>query len=72
MTGNDATAAKRERTRPTKGRCPICRRPVVTRFVPFCSRRCADVDLTRWLAGTYVIPSDEREEPAPDEQSGGA
>lgn len=43
--------------------CPICRRrPVTPEFKPFCSRRCADVDLARWLGGDYRIPDDE---PAP-------
>ncbi|MFN3669275.1 MAG: DNA gyrase inhibitor YacG [Brevundimonas sp.] len=37
--------------------CPICRRkPVVEAYKPFCSRRCADVDLQRWFSGGYVIP----------------
>jgi endogenous inhibitor of DNA gyrase (YacG/DUF329 family) len=40
--------------------CSICRRrPVVPAFRPFCSRRCADVDLARWLGGGYRIPDDE-------------
>lgn len=38
------------------GRCPICRRETVAEFRPFCSRRCADVDLGRWLGGVYAIP----------------
>jgi endogenous inhibitor of DNA gyrase (YacG/DUF329 family) len=36
--------------------CPICARPAVEEFRPFCSRRCADVDLGRWLTGQYRIP----------------
>jgi uncharacterized protein len=36
--------------------CPICGKPREARFSPFCSRRCADVDLHRWLTGNYVIP----------------
>ena len=36
--------------------CPICRRPTAANFAPFCSRRCADVDLQRWFAGSYVVP----------------
>ncbi len=35
--------------------CPICRRPAVVRYRPFCSKRCADIDLNRWLKGAYVI-----------------
>jgi uncharacterized protein len=36
--------------------CPICGKPSVQAFHPFCSARCADVDLNRWLKGNYVIP----------------
>ena len=35
--------------------CPICRKPVDPAYRPFCSRRCADVDLGRWLTGSYVV-----------------
>jgi uncharacterized protein len=42
--------------------CPICGQPSVERFRPFCSRRCADIDLSRWLSGSYAIPSNERVE----------
>ena len=38
------------------GRCPICREPTDVEYRPFCSRRCRDVDLSRWLSGTYAIP----------------
>jgi uncharacterized protein len=37
-------------------KCPICSRPPVQAYRPFCSRRCADVDLSRWLSGAYAIP----------------
>jgi len=40
--------------------CPICRKPPVERFRPFCSKRCADVDLSRWFKDAYAIPADER------------
>lgn len=36
--------------------CPICQKPADPAFRPFCSRRCADVDLARWLKGSYTIP----------------
>ena len=43
--------------------CPICGKPVDPGFRPFCSKRCSDVDLNRWLSGSYVVPaSDEDEE----------
>jgi|RhiMetdeSRZDD1v2_1073273.scaffolds.fasta_scaffold20763_8 endogenous inhibitor of DNA gyrase (YacG/DUF329 family) len=38
------------------GKCPICERPTVQEYRPFCSRRCADIDLSRWLSGAYAIP----------------
>lgn len=41
--------------------CPICRRPAEPAYRPFCSRRCADIDLGRWLTGSYAIPSAEPE-----------
>ncbi len=50
-------AAKAE---PPKRKCPICGRPRDPKYEPFCSRRCSDVDLHRWLKGTYVIPGAER------------
>ncbi len=42
--------------------CPICGKPAVDRYKPFCSKRCADVDLSRWLKGSYVIPGSETDE----------
>jgi len=47
---------------PTARKCPICAKPATERFRPFCSKRCADVDLHRWLSGRYAIPTAEREE----------
>jgi uncharacterized protein len=37
-------------------KCPICSRPAEGDHLPFCSRRCADLDLQRWLSGRYAIP----------------
>ena len=45
--------------------CPICGKPTVARHQPFCSARCADIDLGRWLKGVYSIPTDEPPEDAP-------
>lgn len=39
--------------------CPICNRPTDPAYRPFCSRRCADVDLGRWLTGGYAIPAED-------------
>jgi endogenous inhibitor of DNA gyrase (YacG/DUF329 family) len=49
--------------------CPICGKPPAPGYRPFCSRRCADVDLGRWLTEGYAIPAesqDEAEELPPD------
>ncbi len=43
--------------------CPICGEDTVTRFRPFCSKRCADVDLAKWLNGSYSVPSQREEDP---------
>lgn len=47
--------------------CPICSKPAGKPFAPFCSRRCADVDLSRWLKGSYAIPGGR----AGEEEDGG-
>ena len=49
-------AEKPVRLRP-RAPCPICAKPSVQRYHPFCSVRCADVDLGRWLGGRYAIPA---------------
>ena len=41
--------------------CPICTKESNHRFRPFCSARCADIDLGRWLTGSYAIPADDDE-----------
>ena len=50
---------------PPAKKCPICGKPTVQEFRPFCSRRCADVDLNRWLTGSYVSPARD-DEPVAD------
>lgn len=42
--------------------CPICKSETQAKYKPFCSRRCADVDLAKWMNGGYAIPSDEPED----------
>ncbi len=42
--------------------CPICGKPAIEKMRPFCSKRCADVDLHRWLGGVYAIPAGEADE----------
>ncbi len=45
--------------------CPLCGKPRAERFAPFCSVRCADLDLGRWLNGGYAIPGSATETEAP-------
>jgi hypothetical protein len=47
---------------PAAPRCPICGKPREAAYKPFCSKRCADVDLSRWLGGRYAIPAQEEDE----------
>lgn len=49
------------------GACPLCGKPADLDNRPFCSRRCADIDLGRWLGGIYVVPG----EPASDDYEDG-
>ena len=49
--------------------CPICDRPTVTDYRPFCSKRCADRDLGKWLTGAYAIPVEGQEDEEDLEQA---
>jgi hypothetical protein len=54
----------------TRNACPVCAKQASAAEHPFCSRRCADVDLLRWLNGAYAIPgqpADDDLEPPPPE-----
>ena len=46
--------------------CPICSKPETEAYSPFCSKRCADVDLQRWFSGAYAIPVQETQERVDD------
>jgi len=60
---------KPKRAKSAKGpRCPICGKPAVQDYRPFCSKACADEDLGRWLGGRYVVPG-ERVAPQGDEEA---
>jgi endogenous inhibitor of DNA gyrase (YacG/DUF329 family) len=62
-TPDDTSAAAPHISRP----CPICGKPSSPAVRPFCSKRCADIDLHRWLGGVYAVPaSDALEEPVND------
>jgi endogenous inhibitor of DNA gyrase (YacG/DUF329 family) len=43
-------------------KCPICGKQTAPATRPFCSKRCADVDLNRWLSGVYTVPVVEEED----------
>jgi endogenous inhibitor of DNA gyrase (YacG/DUF329 family) len=47
--------------------CPICGKPQAQTYRPFCSKRCADIDLNRWLTAGYTIPASVSEESDPAE-----
>ena len=48
--------------------CPICKKPTDPNYRPFCSRRCADIDLGKWLTESYSIPVSEDEAEAKKEK----
>lgn len=60
MTAHDPDAP-----RPAK-RCPVCGKAATVEARPFCSKRCADVDLHRWLGGHYRVPVIEEDGGEPD------
>lgn len=58
--------------RPAKGKgggCPICHRAPTGRYRPFCSARCADVDLARWLNESYRVPGEPADQLRDTEES---
>ena len=50
----------------TTARCPICGKPTEPAYRPFCSKRCADVDLAHWLRGDYRVPGPPADEAPPE------
>jgi uncharacterized protein len=53
MTGPAASGVKK---------CPLCGNPADEKFKPFCGKRCADIDLNRWLSGVYTLPVKEADD----------
>jgi hypothetical protein len=49
--------------------CPICAKETDPKYRPFCSKRCADIDLGKWLTGSYAIPADSPEDVEEAEQA---
>ena len=56
--GGASSGAKASQAKP----CPICGKPSLDKFRPFCSRRCGDIDLNRWLKGVYTVPTPETDD----------
>ena len=54
--------------KPASRRCPICGKPAVPEYRPFCSVRCAQIDLGRWLKGDYRIATEEAPEDGDGEE----
>jgi endogenous inhibitor of DNA gyrase (YacG/DUF329 family) len=52
-------------------RCPICRKPASPATRPFCSARCADIDLGRWLTEQYVVPGTDGDAVFPEDADKG-
>lgn len=55
------TSASNDNAAKNPLQCPICDKEATAEYAPFCSKRCADVDLHRWLTGQYAIPAQEDE-----------
>ena len=55
----------------TAAKCPTCGKPPQPQTRPFCSVRCANVDLQRWLTGAYAIPAEENDSGPTDESDDG-
>jgi uncharacterized protein len=53
-------------------RCPICKDETEHDYRPFCSKRCADIDLGKWLTGAYAIPVDDNSSDSEDDGSDAA
>ena len=47
--------------------CPICGKPADPATRPFCSKRCSDIDLNRWLGGVYAVPAEIDDDERPDD-----
>ena len=57
--GDKSSHLKIVEGRKKKVLCPLCQKQAVAPHAPFCSRRCAQLDLGKWLTGDYAIPAYE-------------
>jgi endogenous inhibitor of DNA gyrase (YacG/DUF329 family) len=68
--GSSGLAARRARKNGRRRGCPICGKPPAPEHRPFCSARCKQIDLGRWLGESYRIASEERREGEPGPADG--
>jgi endogenous inhibitor of DNA gyrase (YacG/DUF329 family) len=61
MTPPDRSAPPSNQIRAVRiqAKCPVCGKPADAKYQPFCTKRCADIDLGRWLKEGYRVPTDE-------------
>jgi hypothetical protein len=59
MSGDETPTAKKSAEVIMLGRCPMCRKRATLDYRPFCSKRCSDLDLSRWMGGVYSIPVED-------------
>ncbi|MFN0024169.1 MAG: DNA gyrase inhibitor YacG [Parvularculaceae bacterium] len=62
----DSATAQSAAQSGTGAPCPICQSHAAAAYAPFCSKRCADIDLHRWLSGGYAIPAVEVDDDVTD------
>jgi endogenous inhibitor of DNA gyrase (YacG/DUF329 family) len=55
------SAGEVKQFRAKAGKCPICKKPALVEHRPFCSKRCAQIDLGRWLGEVYRAPADDED-----------
>ena len=65
------TSADGQMPKPKRVRCPICGAPAAVAHRPFCSPRCADIDLSRWFRGRYQIAASPEEDQSGVADGGG-
>jgi endogenous inhibitor of DNA gyrase (YacG/DUF329 family) len=70
MTDHSQDASGTTGSTPKAAPCPICGSPALKQFRPFCSPRCADIDLNRWFTGAYAVPAVEQDEDEDEEGDG--
>ena len=68
---HSATPGTGAKSQAKRGKCPICGKPRSPDHRPFCSKRCADIDLGRWLKGRYAVPGESLAKQADEPEEDG-